>query len=137
MIDEQLLDAWFNKKSKSKKLFYWGLFSTCIISISLLLFFLLENNDQEPTFYENKVIQYLLEEQGYKEADITLLEERGTVGSLPPRYVIVVFQNEPYVEYTYYAHSQVKQASYHITDDKYVDFTEADLKNIDPGGFIK
>jgi hypothetical protein len=125
-------------KSKKRKVF----FTVCFIIISVIVIWFifspfLSNKEKELTFLEQKVKSYLLDEQGYNEDEIQSIIEKGEIGSLPTRYVIVVFKNEFYVEYTYFAHNQVKQASYNIRDEEYKDsITEEDLKNFDPNGLI-
>lgn len=58
--------------------------------------------------YANKVSQYLIEEKGYKKEEIKTIE--GVWGKkLPAFYVVVIFKDEPNIEYTYFAHSKVGQ----------------------------
>jgi hypothetical protein len=129
-------DEFFQKKPKSKKRKI--LYTLCFLTISIIIiwfiispFFI--NKEKEPTFFEHKVKNYLIDEKGYSEDEIQSIIEKGEIGSIPPRYVVVVFKNEPYVEYTYFAHHQVIQFSYQISDEKYKDtIREEDLKNFDP-----
>jgi hypothetical protein len=125
-------------KSKKRKVFFTVCFT--IISVIMIWFVVspfFSNKEKELTFLEQKVKNYLLDEKGYTEDEIQSIVEKGDIGSLPTRYVEVVFKNEIYVEYTYFAHHQVKQASYNIRDEEYKDsITEEDLKNLDPNGLI-
>jgi len=82
--------------------------------------------------YAQRVTNYLMDVNGYKKEDIKLVE--GVWGiKLPSFYVVVVFADEPYVEYTYFAHNSVLQFSYTINEDgKRKGITEADLKHYVP-----
>jgi hypothetical protein len=138
-FDDGLLEEFFKKKpkSKSQKMFY--LVISSIISILVIWFIVslfTDKKENEPTFYEEKVTRYLIDEKGYEEDEIKSIEERGELGSLPPRYVVVTFENETHIAYIYYAHHIVVQASYYFLDEEYKGFTEEDLKNIDPNGHI-
>lgn len=79
--------------------------------------------------YANKVSDYLIEEKGYKQEEVKSVE--GVWGKkMPAYYVIVVFENEPNVEYTYFAHGKVKQISFQSVNSTTV--TVDDLKNYEP-----
>ena len=52
---------------------------------------------------------------------------------LPAFYSVVTFKNEPEVEYIYFAHNDVFQYSYQLTDEGQRDgINEEDLKNYNP-----
>lgn len=82
--------------------------------------------------YKKRVSTYLIEEKGFAKKDIELIE--GKWGKLPTFYVIVVFKNEPNVEYTYFAHSNdVFQFSYEISNEGLAEgIMEENLKNYHP-----
>ncbi|RAV05551.1 DUF3139 domain-containing protein [Paenibacillus sp. YN15] len=61
--------------------------------------------------YANRVTQYLVKEKNYSKAEIQSV--KGVWGvKLPAFYVVVTFEEEPEVEYTYYAHDRVLQMGY-------------------------
>ena len=82
--------------------------------------------------YKNRVMTYLIEENDFEKGDIESIE--GIWGfKLPAFYAIVTFKNEPEVEYIYFAHDDVFQFSYQITDEgQKVGIKEEDLKNYNP-----
>jgi hypothetical protein len=84
------------------------------------------------TEYEKRVTSYLLDEKGYEKKDIKSVD--GIYGvKLPPFYVIVVFEDEPYVKYIYYAHDGVNQIEYILTEEAIKsNINKSDLKNYDP-----
>ncbi|MFE6166928.1 DUF3139 domain-containing protein [Viridibacillus arvi] len=84
------------------------------------------------TEYEKRVTSYLLDEKGYEKKDIKSVD--GIYGvKLPPFYVIVVFEDEPYVKYTYFAHNEVHQFEYILTEEAIKkNINKSDLKNYDP-----
>lgn len=85
--------------------------------------------------YKHRVMDYLVEEKGYKEDEIAHIE--GVYGfKMPKFYTIVIFKNEPTVQYTYFAHSGVLQFSYRIIGNEYNETKKQDLKNYDPSGVI-
>lgn len=110
-----------------------ALFVAIIVLIIILSRFIyIEVNKNN---YQNRVTNYLLKEMGYAKNEIALVE--GVYGfKLPEFYTIVIFENEPYVEYTYFAHEEVLQFDYEITDNKYIEITKKELKNYDPNGLI-
>lgn len=66
--------------------------------------------------YANRVTDYLLEEENYNEEELQSV--KGIWGvKLPPFYAVVTFQDEPYVEYIYFAHNDVMQFSYKIKEE--------------------
>ncbi|MEJ8547039.1 DUF3139 domain-containing protein [Brevibacillus borstelensis] len=81
--------------------------------------------------YAHRVTKYLVEEQGYKPEEIQSVT--GVWGvKLPPFFAVVVFQDEPFVEYIYFAHNKVIQADCRITEEgKKNGLTEAGLKHRD------
>ncbi|MGC5327653.1 DUF3139 domain-containing protein [Brevibacillus sp. SYSU BS000544] len=85
--------------------------------------------------YENRVTDYLVEVKGYKTEEIKSVE--GVWGiKLPPFYTNVVFEDEPFVEYIYFAHNDVLQFEYRISDvGKKKGLTEADLKHHSPSAY--
>ncbi|KOO49121.1 DUF3139 domain-containing protein [Viridibacillus arvi] len=84
------------------------------------------------TEYEKRVTSYLLDEKGYEKKDIKSVD--GIYGvKLPPFYVIVVFEDEPYVKYIYFAHDGVNQIEYILTEEAIKsNINKSDLKNYDP-----
>ncbi|MGN7477120.1 DUF3139 domain-containing protein [Solibacillus silvestris] len=79
--------------------------------------------------YASKVSDYLIEEKGYKKEEIKSIE--GVWGKkLPAFYVVVIFKNEPNIEYTYFAHSGVGQFEFRAVDGK--EITTDELTNYDP-----
>ncbi|MGF9979674.1 DUF3139 domain-containing protein [Viridibacillus arvi] len=84
------------------------------------------------TEYEKRVTSYLLDEKGYEKKDLKFVD--GIYGvKLPPFYVIVIFEDEPYVKYIYYAHDGVNQIEYILTEEAIKsNIHKSDLKNYDP-----
>ncbi|KOO51702.1 DUF3139 domain-containing protein [Viridibacillus arvi] len=84
------------------------------------------------TEYEKRVTSYLVDEKGYEKKYIKSVD--GIYGvKMPPFYVIVVFEDEPYVKYIYYAHNGVNQMEYVLTEEaKKSNIDKSDLKNYDP-----
>ncbi|OAB45254.1 DUF3139 domain-containing protein [Paenibacillus glacialis] len=82
--------------------------------------------------YANRVTNYLLEEQKYSREEIESVE--GVWGiKLPSFFSVVTFKDEPYVEYIYFAHNEVLQFGYRLTEEgKEEGITESDLKYYDP-----
>ena len=104
-----------------------------ILIITLLGFTYIEVNKN---IYKNKVTNYLLEDIGYDMNEIASV--KGVYGfKLPKFYTIVIFENEPYIEYTYFAHNKVLQFNYEIIDKQYIGVTKNTLKNYDPNGLIE
>ena len=116
-----------------RKLLKITLFVAIIVLVIILSRFIyIEVNKNN---YENKVTNYLLKEMGYNKSEIASVE--GVYGfKLPEFYTIVIFENEPYVAYTYFAHNSVLQFEYEVIDRKYIGITKKDLKNYDPNGLI-
>lgn len=85
--------------------------------------------------FENRVTEYLVNEKGYHPNDIELVE--GVYGfKMPEFYTKVIFKDEPYIEYTYFAHGGVAQFDYEIIDNVYNRITFKELKNYDSNGSI-
>ena len=83
------------------------------------------------SIYKNKVSDYLITEMGYDEDEIAKVE--GVYGfKMPEFYVVVVFKNEPYVEYLYVAHGSVSQYEYQFNDSQYKNLSQDELKNYEP-----
>ena len=66
--------------------------------------------------HEERVNDYLLDEQGYDQGEIKEIKVKWGF-KLPPFYTIVIFKDEPYVEYVYFSHNGVKQFEYVITEE--------------------
>jgi len=83
--------------------------------------------------YKNRVTTYLIEEKGFEKKDIESIEGKWGL-KLPAYYAVVTFKNEPYVEYTYFAHdNDVFQFNYNITEEGQKEgIKEEDLKNNNP-----
>lgn len=82
--------------------------------------------------YAKKVNAYLLEEERYSKDEIQSV--RGVWGvKLPPFYVVVVFKDEPDVEYIYFAHDTIMQFEYRLTPEgKTRGITRSKLKHYIP-----
>lgn len=82
--------------------------------------------------YAQKVTRYLIEEQHYKQDQLKSVT--GVWGiKLPPFYAVVVFADEPDVEYIYFAHNQVLQFEHRITEEgKQKGITDSNLKHYVP-----
>ncbi|SEF68822.1 DUF3139 domain-containing protein [Paenibacillus sp. UNC499MF] len=66
--------------------------------------------------YAERVRSYLLQEKGYKEEELASV--KGIWGiKLPPFYTLVVFKDEPHVEYVYFSHNDVIQFDQRISPD--------------------
>ncbi|MGG4341233.1 DUF3139 domain-containing protein [Paenibacillus lautus] len=66
--------------------------------------------------YAKKVNAYLLEEERYSKDEIQSV--KGVWGvKLPAFYVVVVFNDEPDVEYIYFAHDTIMQFEYRLTPE--------------------
>jgi hypothetical protein len=113
-------------KNKKISLIIWVI----IIGFVLTPFIYVQGNK---IIYKNKVMKYLVEEKSYEKAEIELV--KGVWGvKLPPFYSIVIFENEPYVEYIYFAHDNIIQFGSRLTEEgKQKGITEKDLKNYEPG----
>ncbi|QHS21484.1 DUF3139 domain-containing protein [Virgibacillus sp. MSP4-1] len=99
--------------------------STLLILILISPLIYVEVNKK---IYENRVTDYLVEEQGYEKEDIASV--KGVWGvKMPNFYTTVIFENEPYVEYTYFAHNGVGQFDYEVIDGEHKEINVEDLKN--------
>jgi hypothetical protein len=77
-------------------------------------------------------MHFLLEDREYKQEEIKSVEAVWGV-KLPPFYVVVVFEDEPEVEYIYFAHNKVLQFEYRMTEEgKQKGITEENLKHYVP-----
>ncbi|MFF3100045.1 DUF3139 domain-containing protein [Viridibacillus arvi] len=68
------------------------------------------------TIYEKRVTNYLLNEQGYEKKEIKSVEGEWGI-KLPQVYTIVVFKDEPLVKYIYFAHDEVVQVNYILSEE--------------------
>ncbi|MBD8033018.1 MULTISPECIES: DUF3139 domain-containing protein [Solibacillus] len=99
-----------------------------VLGLILARFLYIEVNK---SIYKNRVSDYLITEMGYDESEIAKVE--GVYGfKMPEFYVAVVFKNEPYVEYLYFAHGRVSQYEYQIIDSQYKNLSQDELKNYEP-----
>jgi uncharacterized protein YxeA len=82
--------------------------------------------------YAKKVNAYLLEEERYSKDEIQSV--KGVWGvKLPSFYVVVVFKDEPDVEYIYFAHDTIMQFEYRLTPEgKTRGITRSKLKHYIP-----
>lgn len=114
--------------SKAKKMVYLLAFGILFLFI-LTPFVYVQINKM---IYDYRVTNYLIEEAGYDKAELQSV--KGVWGiKAPPFYAIVVFKDEPEIEYVYFAHNRVRQFSYRITDEgKQEGMTEADLQHFVP-----
>ena len=114
--------------SKKKKIFSI-IFCVFIIGLVLTPFLYVQVNK---AIYKDRVMDYLTEKKGYEKDGIQSV--KGVWGAkLPPFFATVVFENEPYIEYTYFAHNDVIQFEYLITEEgKQKGITENDLINYKP-----
>ena len=78
--------------------------------------------------YTKRVNTYLVGEQDYKKTEIESV--KGKWGfKLPPFYTVVVFKDEPFVEYIYFAHNRILQGDYITTEEgKRKQVTGSDIK---------
>ncbi|ETT81057.1 DUF3139 domain-containing protein [Viridibacillus sp. FSL R5-0477] len=86
------------------------------------------------TTYEERVNSYLLNEQGYEKKEIKSIKTKYNF-KMPPFYTIVIFEDEPFVKYCYFAHNEgrVKQFDYILTEEaKKIDIDESKLKHYVP-----
>ena len=82
--------------------------------------------------YANRVTNYLLQEKQLSKEEIQSV--KGVWGKkLPSFYSVVTFKDEPYVEYIYFAHREVMQFGYRLTEEgKQAGISESDLKHYEP-----
>lgn len=79
--------------------------------------------------FANRVLEYLIEEKGYQKEEIKLI--KAVWGKkLPAFYVVVIFKDEENIEYTYFAHGNVRQVEFRTIDGTPV--TADELKNYEP-----
>ncbi|NGQ94222.1 DUF3139 domain-containing protein [Brevibacillus sp. SYP-B805] len=110
-----------------KKIAFISVWVVILIAIAFSPFLYVQVNKM---IYVNRVTTYLLEEEGYKKEDIKSIEGVWNI-KLPPFYVVVVFKDEPYVQYIYFAHNEVMQFEHKITEEgKQKGITEENLKHV-------
>ncbi|MBT2291721.1 DUF3139 domain-containing protein [Paenibacillus albidus] len=82
--------------------------------------------------YAQRVTQYLIDTEKYRKEEIKSV--RGVWGvKLPSFYSVVIFKDEPEVEYIYFAHDGVMQFSYRIAPEGTAEgITESELKHYVP-----
>lgn len=82
--------------------------------------------------YKNRVTNYLLETQSYSKEEIESV--KGIWGiKLPSFFAVVIFKDEPNVEYVYFAHNEVLQFGYRLTQEgTRRGITVSDLKHYVP-----
>ncbi|OAB38630.1 hypothetical protein PMSD_06335 [Paenibacillus macquariensis subsp. defensor] len=99
-----------------------------VIIITILVVTPIVYVEVNKNIYVNRVTNYLLEEQKYSREEIESVE--GVWGiKLPAFFAVVTFKDEPYVEYIYFAHNEVLQFGYRLTEEgKKEGITESDLK---------
>lgn len=108
------------------------LLAILILVIILARFIYIEANEQ---IYANRVTDYLVNELEYDQSEIGSVE--GVYGfKMPKFYVVVTFENEPSIEYLYFAHGRVLQFEYQIIDKEFKGITKNDLRNYDPNSLI-
>ncbi|MFF3099759.1 DUF3139 domain-containing protein [Viridibacillus arvi] len=119
----------------SKKVkFILFIFLMLIFTVFLAAYLKIEITKTE---YEKRVTSYLEDEKGYEKKDIKSVD--GIYGvKMPPFYVVVVFEDEPYVKYIYFAHNGVKQIKYILTEEAIKsNINKPDLKNYNPSNEIE
>lgn len=119
----------------SKKVkFILFIFLMLIFTVFLAAYLKIEITKTE---YEKRVTSYLVDEKGYEKKDIKSVD--GIYGvKMPPFYVVVVFEDEPYVKYIYFAHNGVKQIEYILTEEAIKsNINKPDLKNYNPSNEIE
>lgn len=96
------------------------------------IFFIHLKIENTKTEFEKRVTSYLVDEKGYEKKELKSVE--GIYGvKLPPYYVVVVFEDEPYVKYIYYAHDGVIQMVYFLTNEAIkLNINKSDLKHYYP-----
>jgi len=88
----------------------------CILAFILLTFTPLLYVQEKKQKCLEKVLTRL-EEKGYRESDISLIESKYHLAGLPNYWESVIFKNEPTIKYVYYCH-QEGQMEYHSLDGK-------------------
>ncbi|ALC85143.1 hypothetical protein AM499_04425 [Bacillus sp. FJAT-22090] len=103
-----------------------------IVLICVVFFGAFLKIENTKTEYEKRVTSYLVDEKGYDKKDIKSVD--GIYGvKLPPYYVVVIFEDEPYVRYIYFAHAEVIQFDYILTNKAIeMNINKSKLKNYDP-----
>ncbi|MFB5089647.1 DUF3139 domain-containing protein [Psychrobacillus sp. PGGUH221] len=113
----------------SKKVLILIIFLVVIFGTFFVANLKIENNKK---MYEKRVTCFLLEEKGYDRTEIKSVE--GFYGfKLPKYYAVVVFEDESYVKYIYYAHDGVIQIKYILTDEAIkMNIDKSELKHYNP-----
>lgn len=108
-------------------------YKTIVVIILLLLILVYFIKVQmTKTTYEERVNSFLVDEQGYDKKEIKSIKVKWGF-KLPSFYTIVIFEDEPFVEYIYFAHNGVKQFEYVLTEEgKERGIIESDLKHYVP-----
>ncbi|MEX3624937.1 DUF3139 domain-containing protein [Viridibacillus arvi] len=104
-----------------------------IVLLVLIIFSALKIQNIRTT-YEERVNSYLLNEQGYEKKEIKSIKTKYNF-KMPPFYTIVVFEDEPFVKYGYFAHNKdrVGQFEYTLTEEaKKRGIDESKLKHYVP-----
>ncbi|MFJ8520266.1 DUF3139 domain-containing protein [Lysinibacillus xylanilyticus] len=78
----------------------------------------------------NTVMDYLIEEKGYKKSEIITLESKWTFLGIPKYHVEVTFKNEPNIVYLYFANDLRGQFEYYEINGETI--PPEDLKKYDP-----
>ncbi|MGE7839083.1 DUF3139 domain-containing protein [Viridibacillus arvi] len=86
-----------------------------LVLIFVFVFVLFVKVQTTKTIYEKRVTNYL-NEQGYEKKEIKSVEGEWGV-KLPQVYTVVVFKDEPFVKYIYYAHDGVVQVDYILSEE--------------------
>lgn len=82
--------------------------------------------------YAQRVTKYLLEDQKYTREEIKSV--KGVWGKkLPSFFAVVIFEDEPFVEYVYFAHNRVLQSSHRLMPEgKAKGISLSQLKHYEP-----
>lgn len=103
-----------------------------VIFLLLLIFVSFIKVQMTKNVYEERVSNFLLNEQGYDKKEIKFIKVKWGF-KLPAFYTIVTFEDEPFVEYIYFAHNGVKQFEYILTEEgKKKGIIESELKHYVP-----
>ena len=89
--------------------------------------------EETKTEYEKRVTSYLVDEKEYDKNELELVTGLYGVKS-PPYYVMVIFKDEPYAQYFYYAHNGVEQYDFRLSNEAAEKgiLDESKLINYDP-----
>jgi hypothetical protein len=109
-------------------------FITIIISalIALIIITPIVYVQANKLIYAKRVTNYLVNEAGVNREEIQSVRGVWSV-KLPPFLVVVVYKDEPDIEYIYFAHRGVMQFGYRLTEHATKrDIKESDLKHYVP-----